>query len=51
MVKTFYLVRHGLKENLAGDPPLSKLRVKQAETTADYFSTLSVNQTPNLFLK
>lgn len=44
MIKTFYLVRHGVKENLAGDPPLSNLGVKQAEVTADYLNNLNIKK-------
>lgn len=44
MIKTFYLVRHGTKENLAGDPPLSNIGVKQAELTANYFSNTGIKE-------
>jgi broad specificity phosphatase PhoE len=33
---TFYLVRHGTKEAVPFDPPLTKIGIKQAETTADH---------------
>lgn len=35
---TFYLLRHGAKENLEGDPPLSQVGIKQAEITAKYLA-------------
>lgn len=44
MIKTFYLVRHGTKENLAGDPPLSNLGIKQAEITANYLNSLGIKK-------
>lgn len=33
---TFYFVRHGSKEAIPFDPPLTKVGVKQAEITSDY---------------
>lgn len=44
MAKTFYLIRHGLKENLAGDPPLSTIGRKQAEVTAKYLTSLKIRK-------
>lgn len=36
-MNTFYLIRHGQKENNLGDTPLTPVGVKQAEQTAEYF--------------
>lgn len=33
-----YLVRHGEKKKIAGDPGLTKLGIQQAQATAEYFS-------------
>lgn len=39
---TFYLVRHGQKEKLIGDPPLSQVGKKQAEHTAKFLKTKQI---------
>lgn len=39
---TFYLVRHGQKEERIGDPPLSLLGQAQARTTAEYLSRFGI---------
>ncbi len=39
---TFYLVRHGQKEAVPFDPPLTKIGVKQAEATARRFNNLQL---------
>lgn len=39
---TFYLLRHGVKETVQGDPPLSELGVKQAEVTAKFLKDFSI---------
>lgn len=39
---TFYLLRHGMKEALIGDPPLSEVGIKQAEETAKYLKQFSI---------
>lgn len=39
---TFYLVRHGQKERIIGDPPLSELGVKQAEVTGKFFKQFEI---------
>lgn len=36
---TIYLVRHGEKQKIAGDPGLTKLGIRQAQATAEYFAT------------
>ena len=33
---TFYLLRHGVKEAIKGNPPLSELGVTQAKETARF---------------
>jgi broad specificity phosphatase PhoE len=38
---TFYLVRHGTKESLPFDPPLTELGIKQAELTAKHLKNIS----------
>lgn len=48
---TFYLLRHGMKETVMGDPPLSEVGVRQAEETAKYlkqFSIISIYSSPLL---
>lgn len=37
---TFYFIRHGQKEAVPFDPPLTKIGVKQAEVTAEYLKTI-----------
>lgn len=37
-----YLIRHGQKERMMGDPPLSAVGVAQAETTAKYFKDKNI---------
>ena len=47
----FYLIRHGVKEAVMGDPPLSQLGVKQAEFTAKFlkeFNIISIYSSPLL---
>ncbi|KIL42311.1 phosphoglycerate kinase [Gordoniibacillus kamchatkensis] len=39
---TFYLVRHGVKEKVAGDAPLSPAGVLQAQATASYFRRMPI---------
>lgn len=38
----FYLIRHGQKQNLKGDPSLSELGVKQAQFTADHLKQFPI---------
>ncbi len=38
---TFYLIRHGQKEDIPFDPALTKLGIKQAEVTAEYLKNIS----------
>lgn len=38
----FYLVRHAQKEEVFGDPALTKLGVKQAEITEEYFRNKNI---------
>ncbi|MBU2632856.1 phosphoglycerate mutase family protein [Patescibacteria group bacterium] len=38
---TFYLVRHGTKEAVPFDPPLTQIGVKQAEITSNYLKETS----------
>lgn len=38
---TFYLVRHGKKERLAGDVPLTPAGQREAQLTAHYFASLT----------
>lgn len=38
---TFYLVRHGAKEAIPFDPPLTNIGVKQAEATAEFLKNIS----------
>lgn len=44
MIKTFYLIRHGQKEPLKGDPPLSTLGAQEAILTAQYLSALPITR-------
>jgi broad specificity phosphatase PhoE len=37
---TFYLIRHGTKEAVPFDPPLTKIGVIQAQATAEYLKTI-----------
>lgn len=39
-----YLVRHGNKPQIAGDPTLSNLGIKQARETAKYFKDKNISQ-------
>src|SRR5258706_5280692 len=39
----FYLIRHGVKEAVMGDPPLSQLGVKQAEFSAKFLKEFNVS--------
>jgi broad specificity phosphatase PhoE len=39
---TFYLIRHGLKEETSGDPPLSDLGKIQAKLTAEFLKSKTV---------
>jgi len=39
---TFYFIRHGAKESIPFDPPLTKLGIKQAELTAKYLKNISL---------
>lgn len=39
---TFYLIRHGLKEAIPFDPPLTSIGVKQAEATAEYLKDIDI---------
>lgn len=41
-MSTFYLVRHGAKEKVMGDPPLSEIGVKQAELTGKLLKQFSI---------
>jgi len=43
MKKIIYLVRHGDKEKIPGDPPLSDIGLDQASKTASYFEKLPVS--------
>lgn len=43
-MKTFYLIRHGDKLKIPGDPPLSDLGNKQAILTAKYLKSLSISK-------
>lgn len=38
---TFYLIRHGQKEDIPFDPALTKLGIKQAEFTGEYLKNIS----------
>lgn len=38
---TFYLVRHGAKENIPFDPSLTVIGIKQAEATAKYLKNIT----------
>lgn len=38
----FYLVRHGLKEPIPFDPPLTSIGVNQAEATAQYLKDINI---------
>lgn len=42
MSTTIYFIRHGQKENLSGDPTITSLGIKQAQTTAKYFSDFKI---------
>jgi len=44
MTKTFYIVRHGDKVKVAGDPPLSDLGNHQAKQTAQYLKSFPVSR-------
>lgn len=44
MTNVFYLIRHGDKPNIAGDPRLSKLGIKQAYITALHFKDKNIHQ-------
>ena len=59
---TFYLVRHGAKEAVPFDPPLTKIGLKQAQITASHLQNipfkeilsspkLRARQTAELFAK
>lgn len=39
-----YLIRHGQKEKLKENPPLTKLGLKQAQKTAEYFKNIKINK-------
>ncbi len=39
-----YLVRHGQKENLIGDPSLSEIGIKQAEMTGEFLKNKNISQ-------
>lgn len=39
---TFYLLRHGDKEFMPGDPPLNPIGIKQAENTAKYLKNHNI---------
>ncbi len=41
---TFYLIRHGQKETLIGDPPLSEIGKKQAKHTAKYLKNKQIQR-------
>lgn len=43
MLRTIYLVRHGAKQKIKGDPTLTKLGEEQAKLTAQYLSDKEVN--------
>lgn len=51
MIKTFYLIRHGIKESIVGDFSLSKRGRKQAEITAHYLSLLNIKEVYSSSLK
>lgn len=40
---TFYLIRHGAKEQIHGDPTLTEVGIKQAEITGTYLSDKNIN--------
>jgi broad specificity phosphatase PhoE len=44
MQKRIYLIRHGDKEKMAGDPPLTSFGLKQAQATASYFAAKNIHQ-------
>lgn len=48
---TFYLVRHGDKEFIPGDPPLNSTGIKQAEKTAEYLQNLKIKAIYSSHLK
>lgn len=37
---TFYFLRHGKKQSIPWDPPLTELGLRQAETTAEFLKTI-----------
>jgi len=39
-----YLIRHGDKEKLKENPPLTELGLKQAQKTAEYFKNIKINK-------
>jgi broad specificity phosphatase PhoE len=39
---TFYLLRHGEKEKIMGDPPLTQRGIKQTESTADFLKRYAI---------
>jgi len=39
-----YLIRHGKKEKLKKNPSLTKLGLKQAQKTAEYFKSIKINK-------
>lgn len=41
---TFYLVRHGQKEAIPFDPPLTTVGLKQAEVTAEFLKGIQFNE-------
>lgn len=40
---TFYLIRHGQKEEIFGDPPLTQLGREQAEKTVEFFKNKRIS--------
>lgn len=44
MKKRFYLVRHGEKVKIIGDPPLSGKGVKEAKQTGEFFKSLNITK-------
>jgi broad specificity phosphatase PhoE len=40
---TFYLLRHGIKETIRGDPPLSETGFQQAEATAKFLKKFPIS--------
>ncbi|MCL4417943.1 MAG: phosphoglycerate mutase family protein [Actinobacteria bacterium] len=41
---TFYLIRHGQKESIPFDPPLTKVGLKQAEFTAEFLKDIDFQE-------